>query len=60
VCFRLYWWTLHGFTLKPGEDAAQAVQQLFDVRVGQDGPLYESGSRVYFDLNDRLSELTAQ
>lgn len=48
------------FTLKPGEDAAQAVQQLFDVRVGQDGPLYESGSRVYFDLNDRLSELTAQ
>lgn len=48
------------FTLKPGEDAAQAVQQLFDVRVGQAGPLYESGSRVYFDLNDRLSELSGQ
>lgn len=48
------------FTLKPGEDAAQAVQQLFDVRVGQDGPLYESGSRVYFDLNDRLSALSGQ
>lgn len=46
------------FTLKPGEDAAQAVQQLFDVRVGADGPLYESGSRVYFDLNERLSELS--
>lgn len=48
------------FTLKPGEDAAQAIQQLFDVRVGQSGPLYESGSRVYFDLKDRLSELSAR
>ncbi|RMG15067.1 MAG: hypothetical protein D6728_01495 [Cyanobacteria bacterium J055] len=46
------------FTLKPGEDAAQAIQQLFDVRVGADGPLYESGSRVYFDLNERLNELS--
>ncbi|MGB7058517.1 MAG: COP23 domain-containing protein [Geitlerinemataceae cyanobacterium] len=48
------------FTLKPGEDAAQAVQQLFDVRVGEAGPLYESGSRMYFDLNERLSELSSQ
>lgn len=48
------------FTLKPGQDAAQAVQQLFDVRVGLDGPLYESGSRVYFDLNDRLNQLSGK
>jgi Circadian oscillating protein COP23 len=48
------------FTLKPGEDASQAIQQLFDVRIGESGPLYESGSRLYIDLNERLSELSGQ
>ena len=30
------------FTLKPGEDAAREIQQLFNIKTGQAGPLYES------------------
>ncbi|MBE9039838.1 hypothetical protein IQ235_03400 [Oscillatoriales cyanobacterium LEGE 11467] len=45
------------FTLKPGADATQTIQQLFDVRVGQAGPLQESGSRTYINLNQHVREL---
>jgi Circadian oscillating protein COP23 len=38
------------FTLKPGENATRAIQQLFDVRAGASGPLYESESRTYIDM----------
>jgi Circadian oscillating protein COP23 len=38
------------FTLKPRENATQVIQQLFDVRVGASGPLYESESRIYVDM----------
>ena len=48
------------FTLKPGQDATQTIQQLFDVRVGQAGPLQESGSRVYIDLNQHVRELASR
>jgi len=38
------------FTLKPGQNAPRTIQQLFDVRVGASGPLFESGSREYIDM----------
>jgi Circadian oscillating protein COP23 len=38
------------FTLKPGQNAARTIQQLFDVRAGDSGPLYESESRPYIDM----------
>jgi hypothetical protein len=38
------------FTLKPNQNATRAIQQLFDVRAGASGPLYESESRVYIDM----------
>jgi hypothetical protein len=44
-------------TLKPGQDATNTVQQLFDVRVGRSGPLEESGSRFYMDFNQHLQQL---
>lgn len=44
-------------TLKPGQDATDTVQQLFDVRVGRSGPLEESGSRFYMDFNQHLQQL---
>ncbi len=30
------------FTLKPGQNAARTIQQLFNIRTGASGPLYES------------------
>jgi Circadian oscillating protein COP23 len=38
------------FTLKPGENATRVIQQLFDVRAGASGPLYENESRIYIDI----------
>lgn len=47
------------FTLKSGADAAAAVQQLFDLRAGVGGPLYESSAEnegeITIDLNNFLS-----
>lgn len=46
------------FTLKRGQDASRTLQQLFDVRAGASGPLYESsgGSKTntYIDMNNLL------
>ncbi|MCT7985516.1 COP23 domain-containing protein [Laspinema sp. A4] len=45
------------FTLKSGTDAAAAVQQLFDIRAGVGGPLYESSGddgAITIDLNNFL------
>lgn len=48
------------FTLKPGENAAQKIQQLFNVRSGASGPLYEStsggSSAPLVDMNKFLQE----
>lgn len=51
------------FTLKQGENASRVIQQLFDVRVGASGPLYEStnggasnsNSPIYIDMNEYLN-----
>ncbi|NEP57423.1 MAG: hypothetical protein F6K31_10415 [Symploca sp. SIO2G7] len=46
------------FTLKRGQDASRVVQQLFDLRANpNEEPLRESGSRVYFDLNQYIENL---
>jgi len=42
------------FTLKPGQNASKVIEKLFDIRAGASGPLYESSSRVYFDMNQYL------
>lgn len=47
------------FTLKSDESASRTIQQLFDIRAGASGPLYESGDRIYFDMNQYLGRLTA-
>ncbi|MDY6806430.1 MAG: COP23 domain-containing protein [Cyanobacteriota bacterium] len=45
------------FTLKPGQNASRVIQQLFDIRSGAaSGPLLESGSRVYLDLNQHIED----
>lgn len=45
-------------TLKPGENASFVVQRLFDLSYGrQVGALYESGSRVYINVENYLSGL---
>ncbi|WP_254563883.1 COP23 domain-containing protein [Oscillatoria sp. HE19RPO] len=46
------------YTLKPGSDASQTLQQLFDIQMGRAGagPLNESESRPYLDMNRFLSE----
>lgn len=46
------------FTLKPGENANRVIQNLFDIRSGAAGPLEESGSRLYFDMNNYLKTIT--
>jgi hypothetical protein len=38
------------FTLKSGQSASRTIQQLFDVRAGASGPLFESASREYIDM----------
>ncbi|NET55780.1 MAG: hypothetical protein F6K47_06320 [Symploca sp. SIO2E6] len=46
------------FTLKPDQDASRVIQHLFDLGTGADvGPLQESGSRVYFNLNQYVESL---
>ena len=45
------------FTLKQGEDANRVMQNLFDIRSGAAGPLEESGSRLYFDMNNYLKSI---
>lgn len=46
------------FTLKPGQNASRTLQQLFDIRQGAAGPLYEgtggSNQAVYIDVNNYL------
>lgn len=45
-------------TLKPGENASFVVQRLFDLSYGHRvGALYESGSRVYINVDNYLSGL---
>ncbi|MEM1242670.1 MAG: COP23 domain-containing protein [Cyanobacteria bacterium P01_H01_bin.26] len=45
-------------TLKPGQNASFVVQRLFDLSYGhQVGALYESGSRVYINVENYLSGL---
>lgn len=45
------------FTLKPQQNASRVIQQLFDLRSGAaSGPLYESGSRLYLDLNQHIED----
>lgn len=45
------------FTLKPGQNAADRLQRLFDVRDLGAGPLYESGGRPYIDVAKLLAPL---
>ncbi|MEM8779000.1 MAG: COP23 domain-containing protein [Cyanobacteria bacterium P01_G01_bin.49] len=48
------------FTLKPGQNASRTLQQLFDIRQGAAGPLYENTStaggnqNLYIDMNNYL------
>lgn len=46
------------FTLKPGQNAARTIQQLFNIRTGAAGPLYESSntsrSKSVVDMNKFL------
>ena len=45
-------------TLKPGQNASFVVQRLFDLSYGNRvGALYESGSRVYINVENYLSGL---
>ncbi|MEM7552864.1 MAG: COP23 domain-containing protein [Cyanobacteria bacterium P01_A01_bin.84] len=50
------------FTLKPGQNAANTIQQLFNIRTGAAGPLYEStrasqsSSVSVVDMNKFLQE----
>ncbi|MBO9997834.1 MAG: COP23 domain-containing protein [Cyanobacteria bacterium SID2] len=46
------------FTLKPHQNPANSIQQLFDVRIGAAGPLYESSSRIYINLSEHLETLS--
>jgi hypothetical protein len=47
------------FTLKPGQSATRTIQQLFDVRAGAAGPLYESQERIYVDMRPYTSAIQA-
>ncbi|MCT7949871.1 COP23 domain-containing protein [Ancylothrix sp. C2] len=53
------------FTLKPGQDAAYSVQQLFDLRAtaGASGPLYESSAddgSITIDLNNYINNAAVE
>ncbi|MDJ1180438.1 COP23 domain-containing protein [Roseofilum sp. BLCC_M91] len=47
------------FTLKQGDDANRVLQQMFDVRSGASGPLYQSTGRrptkLYIDMENYLN-----
>jgi hypothetical protein len=45
------------YTLKSKQDASRTIQQLFDVRAGVSGPVYESEDQSYFDLSPYTREL---
>ncbi|MDX2229865.1 MAG: COP23 domain-containing protein [Leptolyngbyaceae cyanobacterium bins.349] len=47
------------FTLKPGQSATRTIQQLFDVRAGAAGPLFESEERIYVDMRPYTSAIQA-
>ncbi len=51
------------FTLKPGQNAARTIQQLFNIRAGASGPLFESSGQTsgssesgIIDMNKFLDE----
>lgn len=44
------------FTLRPTDNASQVVQQLFDIRAGAAGPINQSASRPYVDVEQLLNE----
>ncbi|MBR8826403.1 MAG: COP23 domain-containing protein [Gomphosphaeria aponina SAG 52.96 = DSM 107014] len=46
------------FTLKPGSNPNQTLQDLMAVRLQASGPLNESSGRVYIDMNEYLQEAT--
>lgn len=51
------------FTLKPGSNAGETVQRLFNIRAGASGPLYESQdepSAVYIDFKQFLNNTVAE
>ncbi|MEC4985123.1 MAG: COP23 domain-containing protein [Oscillatoria sp. PMC 1068.18] len=59
------------FTLKRGQNASRTLQQLFEVRTGAGGPLYESttggsghisnqNGQVFVDVNQYLNSATAE
>ncbi|MGA7934325.1 MAG: COP23 domain-containing protein [Kovacikia sp.] len=48
------------FTLKPDENASRVIQQLFDVRAGASGSLYESESRQYIDIKQYMNDVRSQ
>jgi len=47
------------FTLKPGSNPSQTLQDLMAVRIQAGGPLNESRGRVYIDMNKYLQEAAA-
>lgn len=44
------------YTLKPTQDPTVALRRLFDVRFNARGPLNESAGRLYFAMDDLLSD----
>lgn len=48
------------FTLKPGSNAAQTLQRLFDVRDLGAGPLFESSGRTYISLQKKLAPINGE
>ncbi|MEG3986016.1 COP23 domain-containing protein [Microcoleus sp. S28C3] len=51
------------FTLKPGSNAGETVQRLFNIRAGASGPLYESQdepSAVYIDFKQFLNNTVVE
>ncbi|MBD2384877.1 COP23 domain-containing protein [Cylindrospermum sp. FACHB-282] len=46
------------FTLKPGQNAARTIQQLFNVRTSASGTLYESTNTSVVDMQEFLQEAT--
>jgi hypothetical protein len=48
------------FTLKPDENASRVIQQLFDVRAGASGSLYESESRQYVDMKQYVNDVKSR
>jgi hypothetical protein len=47
------------FTLKPGQNATQTLQELFSIRTKARGPLNETNARVYVSLDELVSNAQA-